>query len=248
MFSHKLDESNLKPTLVALSPLRPKGRFALSTSLSLLPPYIQYNTHMTEPHRSLVKTSDLQNAVKLPEGGCKQHWIATHTKDFYKMTHVLFGSITEFCTDKTCPVMSCGRRYEYLWKDKREFRKVTRVSAPQYVELFMAWAEEMMGDEEAFPTTEGVQYPKDFIKNVSNIFKRLFRVYAHVYYSHFFRVQFLDEEAHLNTAFKHLVLFGLEFKLLEPSEMAPIRDLVEGLIGADVIKQAIADNEEGAND
>lgn len=37
---------------------------------------------------------------------------------------------------------------------------------------------------------------------IKQIFKRLFRVYAHIYYSHFEKIVDLGEEAHLNTCFK----------------------------------------------
>lgn len=42
-----------------------------------------------------------------------------------------------------------------------------------------------------------------------NIYKRLFRVYAHIYHSHFKQVCSLDEEAHLNTCFKHFIFFTM---------------------------------------
>ncbi len=42
---------------------------------------------------------------------------------------------------------------------------------------------------------------------VRTIFKRLFRVYAHIYHSHFKQVCSLGEEAHLNTCFKHFIIF-----------------------------------------
>ena len=45
-------------------------------------------------------------------------------------------------------------------------------------------------------------FPKNFQTTVKLIFKRLFRVYAHMYYSHFQKVVSLNEEAHLNTSFK----------------------------------------------
>ena len=41
------------------------------------------------------------------------------------------------------------------------------------------------------------------------IYKRLFRVYAHIYHSHFKQICMLDEEAHLNTCFKHFIFFTL---------------------------------------
>lgn len=48
----------------------------------------------------------------------------------------------------------------------------------------------------------GVPFPKNFRETVRNIFKRLFRVYAHIYHSHFPKIVALGEEAHLNTSFK----------------------------------------------
>jgi len=39
------------------------------------------------------------------------------------------------------------------------------------------------------------------------ILKRLFRVYAHIYHQHFDAVMQLQEEAHLNTSFKHFIFF-----------------------------------------
>ena len=50
--------------------------------------------------------------------------------------------------------------------------------------------------------TTDVPFPKSFLSRVKTIFKRLFRVYAHIYYNHFQRVVSLGEEAHLNTCFK----------------------------------------------
>ena len=52
------------------------------------------------------------------------------------------------------------------------------------------------------PPPTGVPFPKNFQTTVKLIFKRLFRVYAHIYYSHFQKVVALNEEAHLNTSFK----------------------------------------------
>ena len=55
--------------------------------------------------------------------------------------------------------------------------------------------------------TAGAPFPSNFGDVVKTIFKRLFRVYAHIYHSHFQKIVNLKEEAHLNTCFKHFVLF-----------------------------------------
>lgn len=53
----------------------------------------------------------------------------------------------------------------------------------------------------------GTPFPSNFRDVVKTIFKRLFRVYAHIYHSHFQKIVSLKEEAHLNTCFKHFILF-----------------------------------------
>eukprot|EP01059_Diplonema_ambulator_P003528 TRINITY_DN1323_c0_g3_i1.p1 TRINITY_DN1323_c0_g3~~TRINITY_DN1323_c0_g3_i1.p1 ORF type:complete len:219 (+),score=73.94 TRINITY_DN1323_c0_g3_i1:30-659(+) len=181
---------------------------------------------------SFVSTEELQEAVKLPKGGNVNHWLATHCVDFFNITNVVYGSVTEFCTDELCPVMSCGKRYEYLWKDKKgSSRRAVKVSAPQYIDLLMNWAEEQINNEVIFPTEEGDPYPEDFHIIVANIFKKLFRVYSHIYYSHFSKIKQLNEEPHINTAFKHFMLFSYEFRLLDPADTAPLSFLITDLIG-----------------
>ena len=53
----------------------------------------------------------------------------------------------------------------------------------------------------------GVPFPKNFMSVAKTILKRLFRVYAHIYHQHFDSVMQLQEEAHLNTSFKHFIFF-----------------------------------------
>lgn len=58
-----------------------------------------------------------------------------------------------------------------------------------------------------FRIITGAPFPNNFREVVKTIFKRLFRVYAHIYHSHFQKIVSLKEEAHLNTCFKHFTLF-----------------------------------------
>jgi len=69
---------------------------------------------------------------------------------------------------------------------------------------------------------------------VQNIFKRLFRVYAHIYYCHFERISALGAEPHLNTCFKHFMHFVYEFNLVpNKSELAPLQELIDKLLERD---------------
>lgn len=65
--------------------------------------------------------------------------------------------------------------------------------------------------------------------------KRLYRVYAHVYCHHYQVVLQLGLELHLNTSFKHFVLFVTEHGLA-PSKgeyWGPLDDLVENMLRDD---------------
>lgn len=189
----------------------------------------RYNLHKFA--KSIVRSGDLAKAVELPPGAERTHWLSVHTVDFYNITNVLYGSLTEFCTTTSCPIMSSGPRYEYLWKDGQKYPKATKVSAPEYVQLLMAWIEQQINDERLFPSEDRNPYPANFEEVVKNIFRRLFRVYAHVYYSHFAKIRELQEESHLNTAFKHFMFFVWEFDLIGQEELTPLKDLLINLLG-----------------
>ena len=58
------------------------------------------------------------------------------------------------------------------------------------------------------------------------IIKRLFRVYAHIYHSHFTHIMFLGLEFHLNTCFKHFVFFIDKYQLVEENDLSPLAELI----------------------
>lgn len=180
---------------------------------------------------SLVQSGDLAKSVRLPQHADKCHWLSVHTVDFYNIVNMLYGSVTEFCTRESCPVMNAGPKYEYLWKDGAKYPTPTRVSAPEYVHLLMTWIESQIGDERLFPSEDRNPYPTQFLSVVRNIIRRLFRVFAHIYHSHFSRIRELKEESHLNTALKHFVLFVWEFDLMDEQEIEPMSTILVNLLG-----------------
>ncbi|KFQ15161.1 MOB kinase activator 1A, partial [Leptosomus discolor] len=157
-------------------------------------------------------SGNLRQAVMLPEGEDLNEWIAVNTVDFFNQINMLYGTITEFCTEASCPVMSAGPRYEYHWADGTNIKKPIKCSAPKYIDYLMTWVQDQLDDETLLP-----------------ILKRLFRVYAHIYHQHFDSVMRLQEEAHLNTSFKHFIFFVQEFNLIDRRELAPLQELIEKL-------------------
>ena len=128
---------------------------------------------------------NLRLAVQLPEGEDVDEWVAVNTVDFFNQINMLYGTITEFCTEERCPIMSAGPKYEYHWADGQTVKKPIKCSAPKYIDYLMTWVQDQLDDEALFPSKIGVKFPPHFQSSVKTILKRLFRVYAHIYHQHF---------------------------------------------------------------
>eukprot|EP01126_Amoeba_proteus_P019475 TRINITY_DN2004_c0_g1_i8.p1 TRINITY_DN2004_c0_g1~~TRINITY_DN2004_c0_g1_i8.p1 ORF type:complete len:133 (-),score=30.49 TRINITY_DN2004_c0_g1_i8:211-609(-) len=131
--------------------------------------------------------------------------------------------------------MSAGPKYQYLWMDGAKYKKPTDLSAPEYVDHLMDWIEQQLEDPSIFPPTTDQPFPRDFLKIISNIFKRMFRVYAHIYYSHFAEMVTISSgsEAFLNSAYKRFHYFVEEFNLVSKSDMEPLEQLFQQLSAKD---------------
>lgn len=98
----------------------------------------------------------------------------------------------------------------------------------------MSWTQSILDDEKHFPQTIGKRFPPTFMTTTKTILRRLFRVYAHIYHAHFDQICALGIEgesrqsmmiirsfavlniclAHLNTNYRHFLLFVDEVGLL----------------------------------
>jgi len=130
-------------------------------------------------------------------------------------------------------------RFEYLWHHPPDFPKPTRLPAPTYISHLLSWVSALLSDTTLFPTQPGVPFPSNFQSSIKQIFKRLYRIYAHIYCHHYSVIRGLGLEAHLNTGFKHYVLFVEEFGLADEGTKArqewfgPLGDLVESMLRSD---------------
>lgn len=91
---------------------------------------------------------------------------------------MLYGTITEFCTEDRCPIMSAGiqycslqkiwnisqryikliflgPKYEYHWADGQTVKKPIKCSAPKYIDYLMTWVQDQLDDESLFPSKIG---------------------------------------------------------------------------------------------
>ena len=100
------------------------------------------------------------------------------------------------------------------------------MSANEYINTLFQYISDLFKRAPYNECENGI-FPDDFMKTVSNIFKRLFRVYAHVYHHHLDEFIKQKAEIHLNTSFKYFGMFVREFDLISRKEEAPLHRLLE---------------------
>jgi len=151
-----------------------------------------------------------------------------NTIELFNTIKILW-SIEEYCTEEGCPHMiSSSARGEatYFWSED-EGKKTVDLPAPRYIEKLFQWVNDKLEDETIFPVDGS--FPRHFIPEVKLILKRLFRVYAHIYYTHIDRMREVGAELQLHTCFKHFYYFVTEFNLVKYSAMEPLQSLINEL-------------------
>lgn len=75
--------------------------------------------------------------------------------DFFNRINLIYGTVNDWCSPASCPTMSGGPKFEYLWADGAAYRRPTALPAPRYVALLMDWTEAQINDEALFPVSTG---------------------------------------------------------------------------------------------
>ena len=179
-----------------------------------------------EMSQATLGTMSMKDAVKLPKGENLDDWLAVSVYDFYNELNCLIAPVLQFCTTETCPEMTAGPNYKYAWQDNNN-KKPVMMPASDYIAHVMDWVDSLLNDEKVFPSEQDAQFPKDFIKTIKNIFKRLFRIYAHIYYHHQDEIKVIRVDEPLNSSFRHFMYFTNEFKLIPKDQLAPLQSIID---------------------
>ncbi|KAJ7432797.1 Mob1/phocein [Mycena galericulata] len=165
---------------------------------------------------ALVK-GNFKTIVMLPKYVDIMEWVAVNIFDFYTNLNEFYGVLTEFCTQQNCPTMSAGTTLNYTWINQD--RKHVHLPAPTYIDYVMTWVQNMLDDDNVFPTKSGQDFPPSFPSTVKHIYRQLLRVFAHIYHAHYAQILHLRSEPHFNSLFAHFLAFGSEFELLEMKDL-----------------------------
>ncbi|KAJ7130890.1 Mob1/phocein [Mycena filopes] len=182
------------------------------------PPQAQKPLYLCSPfvEAALVK-GNFKTIVMLPKYVDIMEWVAVNVFDFYTNLNEFYGVLTEFCTQQNCPTMSAGSTLNYTWINQD--RKHVHLPAPTYIDYVMTWVQNMLDDDNVFPTKSGQDFPPSFPSTVKHIYRQLLRVFAHIYHAHYAQILHLRSEPHFNSLFAHFLAFGGEFELLEMKDL-----------------------------
>ena len=168
----------------------------------------------------------LLEAIKLPSGKLLNEWLAFYVQDLFKHVNKACGVLTPYCTPQTCPKMTAGPKFQWVWSDETG---VCEVSAPQYTNAILTWLQIQFDDDELFPNKLGPSFPADFHEQVKLMMYKMFILYAHIYHHHFTDMQIMDAEAHLNTSFKYFIYFSREYSLIADDDFKPLKELIRAV-------------------
>ncbi|OQV18111.1 putative MOB kinase activator-like 2 [Hypsibius exemplaris] len=184
-----------------------------------------------------VKNNHLRQIIPLPPEIDLNEWLASQIVPMYNHINLLYGTVTQFCTQATCPVMSAPNGMVYIWIDEKA--RKSKCSAPQYIDYVTASIEKLIKDDTVFPTKHGLSFPATFELTTRRVQRLLFHVLAHIYHAHFDAHVHLGTHVYLNGLFAHFVLFSQHFNLIESREFDVLRDLIDKLLADnDVIRES----------
>jgi len=95
------------------------------------------------------------------------------------------------------------------------------------------WIQAQLDDEKLFPKRMSSPFPNDFIKYVTNIMRRLFRVYAHIYRHHLDAVfSSKTERDILDAAFGKFYAFVGKKQLIPQQELDALKDIIPSVVSS----------------
>jgi len=115
-----------------------------------------------------------------------------------------------------------------MWKCKSG--ELVSQSAPVYIMKSFEFIELLLSDPTEFPRRDTNKFSPDALETFSDIAKKVFRVYAHLYHNHFARLEAIGMIDELNSNFLHFIYFVTYHQMLKSRELFPLRDLISNIL------------------
>ncbi|CEJ90515.1 Putative Mob1/phocein family protein [[Torrubiella] hemipterigena] len=177
--------------------------------------------------------------------------------NFVRVVHEKEDDGSTICNSASCPRTSAGANHSFTWLNKQRepvelpaYEYMTLMQRwisgkidddrmfptdPQGVSYAQTASTPSSaslsqlsnpGDPEWFGKRSG--FPENFIEVCQMIFRQMFRVYSHLYWSHFTEPFYhLNLEKQLNSCFSHFILTATALDMLQQSELEPMQPLID---------------------
>uniref|UniRef100_A0A7S3NNQ6 Uncharacterized protein n=1 Tax=Aureoumbra lagunensis TaxID=44058 RepID=A0A7S3NNQ6_9STRA len=208
------------------------GKNSLVTRRTSSPPSESLR-HLLKLHiQSQLRFAGAAAAIKLPRGASRELWIDIHFIDCINEIYSIWSLIQSQCENKCSDKqMRAGSRRNYTWVNHYDTSpKSQTITANAYANLSFEYAVHCIEDSNIFPIDEGSPYPEpEFDLVVKKVCTDIFRLYAHIYHCHFAHILEIRSNQLINDHFRRFVLFILEFKLVDRTELEPLEELIRNL-------------------
>eukprot|EP01130_Rhizamoeba_saxonica_P011504 TRINITY_DN477_c0_g1_i2.p1 TRINITY_DN477_c0_g1~~TRINITY_DN477_c0_g1_i2.p1 ORF type:complete len:242 (-),score=52.63 TRINITY_DN477_c0_g1_i2:60-785(-) len=150
--------------------------------------------------------------------------------ELFNQIEQLYDPISGYCTEDTCPTMSAGARFQYLWAEGEHRGKPVSLCAREYIINLALWSEDLIFDESIFPEDDS-EPSKNFRSVTDKIWRRLIRVLYHIYHHHIDEIKSLSLQDQLVQLTRFYCLFSLEYDLIrDPAQYEPISKLLDQIV------------------
>ncbi|KAK2073508.1 hypothetical protein P8C59_007790 [Phyllachora maydis] len=129
-----------------------------------------------------------------------------HWRTLIRLVHEREEDGSSICNTHRCPKLTAGPNHTFTWLNSR--MQPCPPPPPDW-----------LGKRSGFP--------ENFNGVCQTIFRQMFRVYPHLYWSHFEDTYHLGLEKALNSCFSHFVLTATTLNLLAAEDLVPMQALVD---------------------
>lgn len=114
-----------------------------------------------------------------------------------------------------------------MWCDGVTFINPISIPARTYMKFCLLWIQKQLKDPEIIPSTPTtILYPQNIILTWKMMYRRLLRVYAHLYVNHkadFDKIGVLGSMIHC--MLRRFILYGIESGLTSKKELEPVKGI-----------------------
>lgn len=146
-------------------------------------------------------------------------WQYEHLRQFVIEFNLLLVALGDDCTPETCPKMTASNEWQYLCA---AHRKPQDCAALDYMTHAVDSSTGLLTSARHFASRSSVPLPSG--KYFQSMARRLYRIFAHVYYHHRQIFDEIEAEMRLCARFSHFVI---KYQLMSPSMLLVPQDAYE---------------------